>query len=50
MSQKEVRLSSLSPENLEIRQDDQKMIIEGYAAVYDDQTRIGNDVCAFKLL
>lgn len=47
MSQKEVRLSSFSPENLEIRQDDQKMIIEGYAAVYDDQTRIGNDVCGF---
>lgn len=48
-NEKEIRLANISDFNIEHRQDDDggKMIIEGYAAVYDDETLIGNEDFGF---
>lgn len=50
MSDKEVRLANISDFNIELRKDENesgKMIIEGYAAVFDEETLIGNEEWGF---
>ena len=47
---KEVRLANISDFNIELRADDEnknKMIIEGYAAVFDSETLIGSEDWGF---
>ena len=46
---KEIRLANIADFSIEHRQDDDggKMIIEGYAAVYDDETLIGDEEWGF---
>lgn len=46
---KEIRLASIADFSIEHRQDEDggKMIIEGYAAVYDDETLIGSEDFGF---
>ncbi len=46
---KEIRLANISDFNIEHRKDEDggKMIIEGYAAVYDDETLIGSEDFGF---
>lgn len=50
MSDKEVRLANISDFNIELRKDENesgKMIIEGYAAVFDEETLIGGEEWGF---
>ena len=50
MSNKEVRLANISDFNIELRKDENesgKMIIEGYAAVFDEETLIGDEEYGF---
>lgn len=50
MSDKEVRLANISDFNIELRKDENesgKMIIEGYAAVFDEETLIGDEEWGF---
>lgn len=48
---KEIRLANISDFNIEVRKDEQtdsnKMIIEGYAAVFDSETLIGSEDWGF---
>ena len=46
---KEIRLANIADFNIEHRKDEDggKMIIEGYAAVYDDETLIGDEEWGF---
>ena len=47
---KEIRLANISDFDIELRKDEDgsgKMIIEGYAAVYDDETLIGSEDFGF---
>lgn len=47
---KEIRLANISDFDIELRKEDDgsgKMIIEGYAAVYDDETLIGDEEWGF---
>lgn len=48
-NEKEIRLANIADFSIEHRQDDDggKMIIEGYAAVYDDETLIGSEDFGF---
>lgn len=48
-SDKEIRLANIADFSIEHRQDDDggKMIIEGYAALYDDETLIGSEEFGF---
>lgn len=49
-SDKEVRLANISDFNIELRNDENesgKMIIEGYAAVFDEETLIGDEEWGF---
>lgn len=41
--EKEIRLSAFTNWSIERREDEGKMIIEGYAAVYDSETLIGSE-------
>ena len=47
--EKEVRIADISNFNIEMRQeeDQEKMVIEGYAAVFDSPTLIGSERCGF---
>ena len=50
MSNKEIRLANISDFNIELRKDENesgKMIIEGYAAVFDEETLIGDESWGF---
>lgn len=49
-NEKEIRLANISDFNIELRKDENesgKMIIEGYAAVYDQETLIGDEDFGF---
>ena len=48
-TEKEIRLANIADFNIEHRKDEDggKMIIEGYAAVYDDETLIGSEDFGF---
>lgn len=49
MNEKEVRLSNIANFNIELRagEESRKMVIEGYAAVYDEETLIGSEEYGF---
>lgn len=50
MSNKEIRLANISNFNIELRKDENesgKMIIEGYAAVFDEEALIGDEEWGF---
>lgn len=49
MSDKEIRLSNIANFNIELRAEEEhgKMVIEGYAAVYDEETLIGSEEFGF---
>ena len=40
---KEIRLANISDFQIERREDEGKLIIEGYAAIYDSETLIGDE-------
>ena len=44
---KEIRLANIGDFKIERREDEGKMIIEGYAAVYDSETLIGDESWGF---
>lgn len=44
---KEIRLANISDFKIERREEESKMIIEGYAAVYDSETLIGDESWGF---
>ena len=44
---KEIRIANISDFQIERREDEGKLIIEGYAAVYDSETLIGNEEWGF---
>ena len=44
---KEVRLANISDFQIERREDEGKLIIEGYAAVYDSEVLIGDESWGF---
>lgn len=44
---KEIRIANISDFQVERREDEGKLIIEGYAAVYDSETLIGNEEWGF---
>ena len=44
---REVRLANVQDFTIELREDENKMIIEGYAAVYDSETLIGAESWGF---
>ena len=46
-SNKEIRLASITGFSIEKREEENKMIIEGYAAVYDSETLIGDEEWGF---
>ena len=46
-SNKEIRLASITGFSIEKREEENKMIIEGYAAVYDSDTLIGDEEWGF---
>ena len=46
-SNKEIRLASITGFSIENREEENKMIIEGYAAVYDSETLIGDEEWGF---
>lgn len=50
-TEKEIRLANISDFNIELRENEEdgknKMIIEGYAAVFDSETLIGTEECGF---
>lgn len=49
MGDKEIRLSNIANFNIELRAEEEngKMVIEGYAAVYDEETLIGSEEFGF---
>ena len=50
MTEKEIRLANISDFNIEMRQEenqDEKMVIEGYAAIFDSETLIGSEERGF---
>lgn len=49
MSEKEIRIANISAFNIELREaeEENKMIIEGYAAVFDEETLIGGEEYGF---
>ena len=49
MGDKEVRFSNIANFNIEVRAEEErgKMVIEGYAAVYDEETLIGSEEFGF---
>ena len=44
---KEIRIANIADFQIERREDENKLIIEGYAAVYDSETLIGNEEWGF---
>lgn len=44
---KEIRVANISDFNIERREDENKMVIEGYAAVFDSETLIGDPEWGF---
>lgn len=46
-SEKEIRITNISDFQIERREDEGKLIIEGYAAVYDSETLIGDEDWGF---
>lgn len=46
-SNKEIRLASITGFSIEKREEENKMVIEGYAAVYDSETLIGDEEWGF---
>lgn len=46
-SNKEIRLANITNFSFEKRDDENKMVIEGYAAVYDSETLIGDEEWGF---
>lgn len=47
MNDKEIRLANISNFDVELRAEDSKMVIEGYAAVYNSETLIGSEDWGF---
>ena len=46
-SNKEIRLANITNFSIEKREEENKMVIEGYAAVYDSETLIGDEEWGF---
>lgn len=46
-NEKEIRIANISDFQIERREDEGKLIIEGYAAVYDSETLIGDEEWGF---